>query len=92
MARINIKKPFTMPRDEVKNGMKEIAEHLCDEHGMKYRWCGEERIEFSHKAGKGSLQVEGQEVVLELKLSLLFAAAAPLVKKHVHQFADEYIY
>lgn len=92
MATVKINKPFTMSLDEVKKGMEEIAEHLKTDQGMKYRWASEEKIEFSHKSGKGSLQIRGQELLLELKIGLLYSAAAPLIKAKVKQFADEYIH
>ena len=91
MAKVKLNKAFTMDVVDVRKGMQEIADHLVSEEGMKYRWVNDDRLEFSHKTGKGSLQIEGKELVLELKISMLYAAAAPLVKKKVMAFADEYI-
>ena len=91
MAKVKLNKAFTMSVVDVRKGMQEIADHLVSEEGMKYRWVNDDRLEFSHKTGKGSLQIEGKELVLELKISMLYAAAAPLVKKKVMAFADEYI-
>lgn len=91
MAKVRLTKPFTMCIDEVRQGMQDIAQRLQDEQGMSYKWVGDDRVEFSHKTGKGSLQVEGKVLVLELKIGLLYSAAAPMVKKKVMEFADKYI-
>ena len=92
MAKVKLSKHFTMNLEQVRNGMQEIADHLASEEGMKYRWVNEDRIEFSHKSGKGSLQISGSELKLELKIGMLYAAAAPLIKKKIMGFADEYIH
>ncbi|NRB41917.1 MAG: polyhydroxyalkanoic acid system family protein [Pseudomonadales bacterium] len=92
MAKIKLIKPFTMDLEHVRKGMQDIADHLVSEEGMKYRWINEDRLEFSHKSGKGSLQIAGDVLQLELKISLLYAAAAPIVKKKIMAFADEYIH
>lgn len=91
MAKVKLSKPFTMDLEQVRKGMQDIADHLSSEEGMKYSWASEDRLEFSHKTGKGSLHIAGQELVLELKISMLYAAAAPVVKKKIMAFADEYI-
>lgn len=91
MAKVKLIKKFTMELDQVRKGMQDIADHLASEEGMKYSWANEDRLEFTHKTGKGSLQIAGQELELELKISMLYAAAAPIVKKKIMAFADEYI-
>lgn len=91
MAKVRLTKKFTMCLDDVRKGMQDIAQRLQDEQGMTYKWVGEDRVEFSHKTGKGSLHLEGGELVLELKIGLLYSAAAPVVKKKIMEFADKYI-
>ena len=92
MAKVKVNKRFTMDVEQVRKGMQDIADHLQAEEGMSYQWMNDDRIEFSHKTGKGSLQIAQGELQLELKISMLFAAAAPMVKKKVLAFADEYIH
>jgi putative polyhydroxyalkanoate system protein len=91
MAKISMTRGFTMQKDEVRKGMEMIGERLHSEHGMKYSWEGEDRVNFSHKAGKGFLEIRDNAVVLELHLGLLYSAMAPVVKKHLLDFADQYI-
>lgn len=92
MAKVSVTKKFTMSLDEVKQGMENIVQQLASEHGMKYTWKDDYHVEFSHKTGKGMLHVEGDALILELKISMLYSAAAPVVKKQIHAFADQYIH
>jgi len=92
MAKIQLSKAFTMDLSDIKAGMLELAEGLQKEYGMKYKWDGEESISFTHKAGKGSLRIEGNELVLSIKLSMLYSATAPVVKKRISDWAEEHIH
>ncbi len=91
MAKVSITRSFTLDLEEVKAGMQTLADGLKSEHGMQYQWVSETQIDFKHKAGKGSLTIVGSELQLNLKLSMMYAAMAPIVKKRIHEWADEYI-
>ena len=91
MAKIEINKAFTMDLDEVRAGMEKMAESLKSEHGMQYQWDTDDSISFKHKAGKGSLRIVGNELQLSLKMSMLYAAMAPVVRSRINEWADEYI-
>ena len=91
MAKIHIKRAFTMDLDELQKGMQDLADQLQSEHGMQDAWKNPQQIDFKHKAGKGSLAIEGKHLVLSLKLGMLYAAMAPVVKSRINAWADEYI-
>lgn len=92
MANINIKKAFTMPVDDVRQGIEKMAASLKKDQGMNYSWVSEDRVEFSHKTGKGSLAIEGDELVMQLKIGLLYSAVAPIVKQKIQNYADKHIH
>lgn len=91
MAKVKITKTFTMPLDEVREGLEKIGKGLEAEHGLKYSWKHDDRVEFTHKSVKGFVEIQGNELLLELKLSMMFAAMAPVVKKRITEMADEHI-
>ncbi|MCK5881724.1 MAG: polyhydroxyalkanoic acid system family protein [Sinobacterium sp.] len=91
MSKVSIIRPFTIDIDEVKVGMQTLADGLKSEHGMVYEWVSETEISFKHKSGKGNLKVVGDEMHLNLKLTIFYAAMAPIVKKRINDWADEYI-
>ena len=92
MAHIRIEKPFTMPLNEVQLGIEKIAKSLEKNQGMSYSWVTDDKVEFSHKAGKGSIAIEQNQLVMQLKIGMLYSAVAPVVKKKVQEYADKHIY
>ena len=92
MAKVEVTKTFTMDVEEVKKGMKEMADNLAAEHGMNYQWVGETEISFKHKAGKGSLKIVGQQLQLSIKLSMMYSAMAPVIKKRIVDWSEEHIH
>lgn len=92
MAKVRVNKTFSMPLSDVRQGLENLGKGLQSEHGLNYSWKGENRVEFTHKSAKGFVQIDGNELVLELKLSMLFAAMAPIVKKHIEELASEHIW
>lgn len=91
MATIQLKKAFTMSLVEVREGLEKLGAGLKEAQGMEYHWEGENKVAFSHKSGKGHVEIKGKEVVLELKLGMLYSAMAPMVKSKLTELADEYI-
>lgn len=91
MASIHLKKAFTMSLAEVREGLEKLGAGLKQAQGMEYRWEGENKVTFSHKSGKGYIAIQGKEIVLELKLGIMYSAMAPMVKKKLTELADEYI-
>ena len=92
MSKVSINRTFTMPVEEVKQGMQTLAEGLKAEHGMQYDWAGDNEVKFKHKAGQGSLKIVGNELQLLIKIPMLFAATAPILKKKINTWADENIH
>ena len=80
-----------MSKEEVTDGLEALASKLQQKQGIAYHWQGD-KVVFSHKAGKGSIEVVGQDVILKLKLGLLYAAMAPAIKKQIQIYADHHIH
>ena len=91
MAKIKIQKTFTLPVEEVRAGLEKIGQGLKDEHGLNYQWVNDKRVEFTHKSVKGFVDINDNDIVLQLKLGMLYAAMAPVVKKRIAEMADKYI-
>jgi hypothetical protein len=52
----------------------------------------DDRVEFKHKSASGFIQIEAEQIVLKMKLSMLYAAMAPVVKARINELADQYIH
>ena len=91
MSKIHLKKKFTMTLDEVHEGLEKLGAGLKEAYGMEYEWQGKNRVNFHHKSGKGHIEIHGNELVLDLKLGLMYSAMAPVVKRRITELADEYV-
>lgn len=91
MSKVQLKKKFTMSLDEVREGLEKLGAGLKETYGMDYQWEGKNRVSFSHKSGKGHVEIQGNELVLEIKLGMMYMAMAPMVKKRITELADEYV-
>ncbi len=91
MSKVQLKKKFTMTLDEVHEGLEKLGAGLKESFGMDYKWEGKNRVSFSHKYGKGHVDIQGNELVLEIKLGMMYMAMAPMVKKRITELADEYV-
>jgi putative polyhydroxyalkanoate system protein len=76
---------------DVREGIDKLGQSLQAEHGLLYTWQSADRVEFKHKMAKGFLVIESEQLVLELKLSMFYAAMAPIVKKRIVELADEFV-
>ena len=91
MATIKISKKFTMPVEQVREGIDKLGESLQKEQGMQYHWENNTKAVFQHKAAKGFVCINIDCVDLELKMGLLYSAMAPLLKSKIQEMADAYI-
>lgn len=92
MATIKLNKKFTMPVEQVREGIEKLGESLQKEQGMKYRWESDNKALFQHKTAKGFICIKDDCVELELKVGLLFSAMAPLLKSKIEEMANQYIH
>lgn len=91
MATVHFKKVFTMGHDEVRHGIEQLGQGLQKEHGLKYHWESDNKAVFQHKAAKGHIAIDGNEIHLVLKLGMMYAAMAPVIKSRITAMAEEYI-
>lgn len=91
MATIKLNKKFTMPIEQVREGIDKLGESLQKEQGMNYHWESDNKALFKHKAAKGFICIKDDCVELELKMGMLYAAMAPLLKSKIQEMADQYI-
>lgn len=91
MSDIHIERTFTMPVDELKQGIEKLAQQLQSEHGLKYQWDNDSQVSFQHKAAKGQVQISGDTVQLTFKLGLLYKPMAGVIRSQINALADEHL-
>lgn len=78
-----------MSLQQVREGVERLGQELQNEHGLKYQWQGDDRVNFNHKAVKGFVEIQDNKLILELKVGMLYVVMVPLIKKQLVEFLDE---
>jgi putative polyhydroxyalkanoate system protein len=90
MAKFNISKPYTMPREEVREAAKALADTLHRKHGVRPQWQGDS-LRIKGAGVEGSLNFEGDTIDISVKLGLLASAFGPALQREVQKYLDEFI-
>lgn len=90
MAKFTLTKPYTMPREEVREAAKNLADSLQEHHGVRSQWQGD-TVRMKGSGVDGSLNFEGDTIDVSVKLGLLASAFAPALKKEMQKYLDEFI-
>jgi putative polyhydroxyalkanoate system protein len=92
MAKIEVTKNYSDDITAIREGIEKLGQDLQREHKLNYTWVNDDRVEFKHKSASGFIQIEAEQIVLKMKLSMLYAAMAPVVKARINELADQYIH
>lgn len=92
MASIRIKQAFTMPYDELREGLDKLAEKLGDQYQLDCGWESDDRLCFSHSGADGKIEIGEKEIDLQINLGMLMSAFKGIIEREVHSFIDEFIY
>ena len=91
MTKIRMTKDFTMPLDEIHEGIEKLGVALKENYGFEYKWEGKDRIEFKNKGAKGYIEIQGITIKLSIKLGMMYMAMAPMIKTKLEEFVNENI-
>jgi len=92
MASIQIKQAFTMPYDELKEGLDQLAGKLGRQYQLDCNWDSEDCLCFKRSGADGQINIGDQEFELTVKLGMLMSAFKGTIEQEIQGFIDEYIY
>lgn len=92
MASIQIKQAFTMPYDELKEGLDKLADKLGQQYQLDCGWESDERLCFKRSGADGQINIGEQEVDLTVNLGMLMSPFKGTIEQEIQGFIDEYIY
>ena len=90
MPGFRITKPYTMPKEEVREAAEGLAESLAREHGVRSRWDGD-RVRIKGAGVDGELSFHDGLIDVSVKLGLLTAMFEPVLRKEVERYLDEHV-
>lgn len=90
MAGFRITKPYTMPKDEVREAAMGLARSLEREHGVRSRWDGD-RVRIKGAGVDGELSFHDGLIDVSVKLGLLTSMFEPVLRREVQRYLDEHV-
>jgi len=78
MAKLNIEQTHSLPLDEVKKRLQELADRLAAKYGIDARWTSEREAALKRTGVSGTIKVGDDKVAVLLDLSF---ALLPLKSK-----------
>lgn len=90
MAGFRLTKPYTMPKDEVREAAQGLADSLEREHGVRSRWEGDQ-VRIKGAGVDGVLSFHDGLIDVSVKLGLLASMFEASLKKEVQRYLDTHV-
>jgi len=90
MAGFRLTKPYTMPKDEIREAAQGLATTLENTHGVRSRWEGD-TVKIKGAGVNGRLSFENGLVDVSVKLGLLASPFQGVLKAEIQRYLDEHI-
>ncbi|MEM8560722.1 MAG: polyhydroxyalkanoic acid system family protein [Pseudomonadota bacterium] len=90
MAGFRISKPYTMPKEEVREAAEGLATDLERTHGVRSRWEGD-TVRIKGAGVDGLMSFADGVVDVNVKLGLVASVFEPVLRKEVQRYLDSYV-
>lgn len=90
MAGFRITKPYTMPKDAVREAAEGLAKSLSKEHGVRSRWDGD-KVKIKGAGVDGEMSFHDGLIDVSVKLGLLTSMFEGTLRREVQRFLDEHV-
>ncbi|MDX1734699.1 MAG: polyhydroxyalkanoic acid system family protein [Halioglobus sp.] len=91
MPSFRIKKPYTMPREEVREATLGLAEQLERKHGVTASWEDDHTVSINASGVHGRMSFGNGVIDISVKLGLMAAMFERVMKKEVTRYLDEHV-
>ncbi|MFW2403700.1 MAG: polyhydroxyalkanoic acid system family protein [Gammaproteobacteria bacterium] len=92
MASIQIKQAYTMPYDELKEGLDKLAGKLGEQYQLECDWDSDDCMCFSRSGADGKVEIGEEEIDLQVNLGMMMSAFKGTIEREIQTFMDEFIY
>jgi putative polyhydroxyalkanoate system protein len=90
MASFRITKPYTMPKDEVREAAQGLAASLERQHGVRSRWEGD-TVHIRGAGIDGRMSFHDDLIDVSVKLGLLTSMFEPVLREEVQRYLDQHV-
>ena len=86
MANIAINHPYTMPRAEVLEQVRKLADKMAERYQLDCRWVDEACMTFSRTGASGQIDVGEQSLSLNMQLGMMLGMFKQPIEDEVNSF------
>lgn len=90
MAGFRITKPYTMPKQEVRDAAQGLASELERQHGVRSRWVGDE-VTIKGAGVDGKMSFHDGLIDVSVRLGLLASMFEPVIRNEVQTYLDDHV-
>jgi len=90
MAEFRITKPYTMPREEVREAAEGLAKSLERQHGVRSRWEGD-MVRINGAGVDGTMSFHDGLIDVSVRMGLLASMFEPVLKDEVQRYLDTHV-
>lgn len=90
MAGFRITKPYTMPKEAVREAAEGLAANLEREHGVRSRWDGD-KVRIKGAGVDGELSFHDGLIDVSVRLGLLTSMFEPVLRREVQRYLDDHV-
>jgi len=92
MASIQINKGFTMPREELKEQLNELAEKLERKFQLDCSWQSDDCLGFRRAGADGRVDIGDEDIALTINLGFMLLAFKGSIEQQIREFIDKHVY
>lgn len=90
MAGFRITKPYTMPKEAVRETAQGLAEDLERKHGVRHNWEGD-TVHVTGAGVDGRMSFHDDLIDVKVELGLLASLLEPVLRKEVQRYLDDHV-
>jgi putative polyhydroxyalkanoate system protein len=90
MAGFRITKPYTMPKEEVREAAQGLASSLERDHGVRSRWDGD-TVRIKGAGVDGQMSFHDGMIDVSVRLGLLASMFEPVLRDEVNRYLDTHV-
>ena len=91
MAGFKVQRPYTMPKDEVREAAEGLARNLERQHGVRATWEGDS-VRIRGVGVNGRMSFHDNLIDISVTLSLLAIAFQDVLRQEVNRYLDQHVY
>ena len=92
MSTIEINKTFTMPRDQLKEQLDDLAGQLGQDLQLNCEWLSDDCLDFRRSGINGQINIGDEEIEMTITLGMLMELFRDKIESEILAFVDQHIY